>query len=204
MSALASRFEKAAEKSGPAEKITNIASRFAQSTSSGAAAVGPKKPAAPAVFGGASAIAARNAPTKQVEEEESAPSVMDVAARFRASEKAAEKAESAFSAAKGTFLKGEATTRPKDAENKIMAAASMFGDTVGAKPGGAARRSTDSKPAAAAAPSRAGKLVEESAGFAKASSIFQSGASAVNAPEENQGPSQKERFADAAKMFGGN
>lgn len=203
VSALASRFEKKVETSEPAAKITNIASRFEQAKSSATkTSAKPKAAVAPAA-GGASVIAARNAPVKKTEEAASAPSVMDVAARFRAGEKTAEQAESSFSNAKGTFLKGESAVRSIDGESKVMAAASMFGDTIAtAGAAGLPRKSVDRKEAPPVkAPS---KVSEENVpGFSKASSVFSGSAPAMNAAAEDSGPSQSERFADAARMFGG-
>lgn len=205
-SAIASRFEKANESDGPGAKIADISSRFQSSTSSSATFKKPS-PTAPTTSGGASAIAARNAPVKEHPEDDvPTKSVADVAARFRSAEKSnAEPTENAFSAAKGAFLKAEASRTTDDVETKVKAAASMFGDTVGnSKKPSPLPTKTDTSSVDNTPVSRVS--TEKGPGVAAAAEMFQNNNASRNTQSgDDTQPelSGSEKFANAAKMFGG-
>jgi len=227
VSSIASRFEQpAADAAEPNAKITDLASRFEGATvSSSVPTYKPKVSSASptTTAGGAAAIAAKNAPVKEGgnsagAEEETKSSVADVAARFNATQKPAkgrngneEEEVNAFSSAKNAFQKAEAAaTRPADGETKIMAAASMFGDTLGSKPG--SRPSPAAAPAKKKTPAAAEEIpsrvsTESGPGVAAAAALFQSnrakGGTAGEEGAEGEEESGSERFANAAAMFGG-
>ncbi len=204
-SAIASRFEKANESDGPGAKIADISSRFQSSSISSSSTFAKPAPTTSSTgAGGAAAIAARNAPVKeQPDDDVPTRSVADVAARFRNAEKtAAEPTENAFSAAKGAFLKAEATRTSADVETKVKATASVFGDTVGKK-----SSPIMSKPAKPSVdePIVSRVSTEKGPGVAAAAQLFQSNNASRKTEGEGGEPelSGSEKFANAAKMFGG-
>lgn len=208
VSALASRFEKPADDAPAASRITDIASKFqSKGGSSSVPSFKPNTPASSAPSSGAAAVAARNAPVKEATDEEApAKSVADVAARFSAAAKVTEdETESSFSAAKGAFQKAEAS-RPADTETKVMGVASMFGDTTAKKPGRTPVRNTSTKKSTFEDPSPSRVSTEKGPGVPAAAAMFQSGNASGSGGGDGDGEpeeSSSERFANAAKMFGG-
>lgn len=204
---IASRFEKSNESDGPGAKIADISSRFQTSTATSTfnnRSANNNSSTTSDGSGGATAIAARNAPIKENSEEKiSTKSVADVAARFLNTEKTNnETSENSFSAVKGAFLKAESSRTMDDVETKVKAAANIFGDTVGnsKKPSPTVSRSVTSN----AGESKVSRVsTEKGPGVAVAAERFQGSATSGQKDSEDGETelSSSEKFANAAKMF---